>query len=122
MEVLEAYLFLMQSRNQAALTIEIQIETTLYDRFIPTLTLQIITENCFKHNAMTTVKQLHISIISIENDYISIRNNRQLKLTTTKISGHGLDNIRERYDLLGIKNGIKIQQNDDFFEVQLKLI
>ena len=76
MEVLEAYLFLMQSRNQSALTIEIQIETTLYDRFIPTLTLQIITENCFKHNAMTTVKQLHISIISIENDYISIRNNR----------------------------------------------
>ncbi len=121
-EVLEAYLFLIQSRNQAGLTIEIAIEIELQERFIPTLALQIVTENCFKHNTMTTSKPLHISIKNVENNYISIRNNIQPKFTAKKPSGHGLENIRQRYELLGIENGIDIQQTDDFFEVKLKLI
>ena len=122
MEVLEAYLFLMQSRNQAGLTIEVAIDETLQKRFIPTLTLQIVTENCFKHNTMTTAKPLHLSIKNIGNDYIAVRNNSQPKLKAKKPSGHGLDNIRQRYQLLGIENGIEIQQTADYFEVKLKLI
>ena len=122
MEVLEAYLYLMQNRNQAALTIHTQIETNLYHRFIPTLALQIVVENCFKHNTITTAKPLRISIKSMENDYIAIRNNIQPKLTQKKSSGHGLENIRQRYKLLGIDKGVEIQQTDDFFEVKLKLI
>ena len=122
MEVLEAYLFLMASRNQAGLTIETAIEANLQERFIPTLALQIVTENCFKHNTMTTSKPLHISIKSMENNYISIRNNIQPKFTSKKSSGHGLENIRQRYELLGIENGVEIQQTADFFEVKLKLI
>lgn len=122
MEVLEAYLFLMQSRNQAGLTIEIEIETALQKRFIPTLALQIVPENCFKHNTMSAAKPLHISIKSIENNYILIRNNIQPKFTSKKSSGHGLENIRQRYKLLGIENGLEIQQTTDFFDVKLKLI
>jgi LytS/YehU family sensor histidine kinase len=122
LEVLEAYLFLMKGRNQSGLEIDIQIETSLNQRFIPTLALQIVTENCFKHNKMTIAKPLYISIKNIENDYISIQNNIQPKLTPKKSSGHGLENIRQRYELLGIKNGVDIQKTTDFFEVTLKLI
>lgn len=121
-EVLEAYLFLMQSRNKAGLTIDIAIEPNLQTRFIPTLALQIVTENCFKHNAMTAAKPLHISVKNINNNCISIRNNNQPKLTAKKSSGFGLENLRQRYKLLGIKNGVEIEQMTDFFEVKLKLI
>lgn len=122
MEVLEAYLFLMQSRNQAGLTIDIAVDELLQRRFIPTLALQIVTENCFKHNTMTAAKPLHISIKNTGNDYIAVRNNLQPKLKAKNPSGHGLNNIRQRYQLLGIENGIEIQQTADFFEVKLKLI
>ncbi|MGB1206467.1 MAG: sensor histidine kinase [Chitinophagales bacterium] len=121
-EVLEAYLFLMQSRNQAGLTIDIAIQTSVQKRFIPTLALQIVAENCFKHNTMTSMKPLHISIKNISNNHVSIRNNIQPKLTPRKSSGHGLENIRQRYKLLSIENGVEIQQTDGFFEVILKLI
>jgi two-component system LytT family sensor kinase len=122
LEVLEAYLFLMKSRNQAGLTVEMEIDETLYQRFIPTLALQVVTENCFKHNTMSADEPLYIFIENIENNYISIRNNIQPKLTLTEPSGHGLKNMLKRYELLGVENGVKIQQRTDFFEVQLKLI
>ena len=122
MEVLEAYLFLMQSRNQAGLTVEIDIEKTLQKRFIPTLALQIVMENCFKHNTMSADEPLHITIKNTNDAYISICNNVQPKLTYSEPSGHGLENIRQRYELLGIENGVEIQETDDFFEVKLKLL
>lgn len=122
LEVLEAYLFLMKSRNQAGLTVQMEIDETLYQRYIPTLALQVVTENCFKHNIMSADEPLHIAIKNIGNDYISIKNNIQPKLTLTEPSGHGLKNMLKRYELLGVENGVKIQQITDFFEVQLKLI
>ena len=122
LQVLEAYLFLMKSRNQTGLNIEIMVNEKFHKHFIPTLSLQIVTENCFKHNTMTASKPLHISVTAVENNYITIRNNIQPKLTPTQSSGHGLENIRQRYQLLGIENGIEIEQTADFFEVKLKLI
>lgn len=122
LEVLEAYLFLMKSRNQVGLHIEIVVDEKLHQRFIPTLSLQIAIENCFKHNTMTAVKPLHITITTAEDSFISIRNNIQPKLTPTQSSGYGLENIRQRYKLLGVENGIEIEQTTNFFEVKLKLI
>lgn len=122
LDVLEAYLFLMKSRNQGGLNIEIAVDKELHEYFIPTLSLQIVTENCFKHNTMTASKPLHISVKAVENSYIAIRNNIQPKLTPTQSSGHGLENIRQRYQLLGIENGIEIEQTTDFFEVRLRLL
>ena len=122
LEVLEAYLFLMKSRNQVGLNVEIAVDEKLHQRFIPTLSLQIITENCFKHNTMTASKPLYISVTTIDDDYIAIRNNIRPKLTPRQSSGHGLENIRQRYKLLGIINGIQIEQSTDFFEVKLRLI
>lgn len=122
LDVLEAYLFLMKSRNQDGLNIDIAVDKKLYQRFIPTFSLQIVTENCFKHNTMTAAKPLHISVRAIDDNYIAIRNNIQPKLTSTQSSGHGLENIQQRYKLLGITNGIEMEQTTDFFEVKLSLI
>ncbi len=122
LEVLEAYLYLMKSRNQGGLNIDIAVDEKLHQRFIPTLSLQIVTENCFKHNTMTVSKPLHISVSTTADDYIAIRNNIRPKLTPKQSSGHGLENIRQRYKLLGVSSGIKIEQTNDFFEVKLRLI
>jgi sensor histidine kinase YesM len=120
-DVLKSYFFLMQTRNEGAIKVSINIDENLLQKQIPTLSLQIIAENCFKHNRISSSKPLEINIYT-ENHYILIRNNRLPKITVGKVSGFGLENISQRYALLKISNGIVSTSDDDIFEVKLKLI
>ncbi|MPT32885.1 MAG: hypothetical protein E2600_14725 [Chryseobacterium sp.] len=120
-KVLESYLFLMKNRNEDAVQISIQIAEELYEHQIPTLALQTVVENCFKHNMMTSKMPLDIDIKSVDN-YIEIKNNVQPRITNSSSSGYGLQNLKKRYELLNIENGVDIESTDDYFLVRLKLI
>ncbi|SDG03822.1 sensor histidine kinase [Epilithonimonas hungarica] len=120
-KVLESYLFLMKNRNEDAVQISIQIAEELYEHQIPTLALQTVVENCFKHNMMTSKMPLYIEIKSADN-YIEIKNNVQPRMTNSSSSGYGLENLKKRYELLNIENGVDIESTDDYFLVRLKLI
>jgi len=120
-KVLESYLFLMKNRNEEAVQISIQIAEELYEHQIPTLALQTVVENCFKHNMMTSKMPLYIEIKSADN-YIEIKNNFQPRMTNSSSSGYGLENLKKRYELLNIENGVDIESTDDYFLVRLKLI
>ncbi|MDF2934304.1 MAG: putative signal transduction histidine kinase [Chryseobacterium sp.] len=120
-KVLESYLFLMKNRNEEAVQISIQIAEELYEHQIPTLALQTVVENCFKHNMMTSKMPLYIEIKSADN-YIEIKNNVQPRMTNSSSSGYGLENLKKRYELLNIENGVDIEPTDDYFLVRLKLI
>ena len=120
--VLKSYLYLMQQRNGKALFYEIKDEDTIKSYSIPTLALQIIVENCIKHNTMAINKPLQISIFSNEEKTITVKNNLQPKMTSKEPSGYGLENIKKRYELLGITNGVIIEKTNAFFSVTLKLI
>lgn len=122
LEVLKSYLFLMQIRNEGKVIVDIDIDNGWGNYQIPTLSLQIIAENCFKHNQASSSHPLKISIFSADDFYIAIKNNLQPKLTQSTTSGYGLENIRKRYDLLGVKQGMIIEHTSDYFEVKLKLI
>lgn len=120
-KVLESYLFLMKNRNEEAIQISIHIAEELYEHQIPTLALQTVVENCFKHNMMTSKMPLDIDIKSVDN-YIEIKNNVQPRITSSSSSGYGLQNLKKRYELLNIENGVDIESTDDYFLVRLKLI
>lgn len=120
--VLESYLFLMQNRNEKAIKIKLQVEESLHNLHLPTLALQVIVENCFKHNSMTTKNPLHIEIKNVGDRYIEVTNNIQPKIGETESSGYGLDLLKKRYELLDVKNGIIIEETSDQFRVKLKLI
>lgn len=122
LEVLKSYLYLMQVRNKEALIIDLQVDESLLQYSIPNFALQIVVENCFKHNIASLTKPLKISIHNLENVYISIKNNVQPKLTSVDKSGYGLSNILKRYKLLGVKNGLVVTKNEEYFEVKLKLV
>lgn len=122
MSVLKSYLYLMQTRNEGKVRVEIAVDNAWLTYQIPTLSLQIVAENCFKHNQASTAHVLKIEIRSADDFYISIKNNIQPKFTTGESSGYGLSNIRKRYDLLGIEQGLLIEQTAEYFEVKLKLI
>lgn len=122
LDVLQSYLFVMESRNENAISINLDINKELYQMHLPTLALQIIVENCFKHNSMSTQDPLKISIRSTKDHYIQICNNMQPKFGEIDKSGYGLKLLRKRYALMEVEEGVIINENLDSFCVKLKLI
>ena len=120
--VLQSYLFVMKSRNGEAINIDINIAEPLLQLHLPTLALQIVVENCFKHNSMTSKMPLQIEIGSMEDDCIFIKNNIQPKIGDDKPSGYGFELLRKRYDLLNVPQGILVEKSPDQFCVKLKLL
>ncbi len=120
--VLQSYLFLMKSRNEEATHVELNIDEALHDKQIPTLALQVVVENCFKHNSMSSKRPLSIHIETTDDLYVMVRNNIQPKLGDEESSGYGLSFLRKRYRLMDIEAGIIVEESNDEFRVKLKLI
>ncbi|MEP2026819.1 MAG: histidine kinase [Reichenbachiella sp.] len=122
MKMLDSYLFLMKNRNEAAVKVSIDIDHEYLEHQVPSLAIQTLVENCFKHNMMTSKLPLKIQIKSLPNYRIEIGNNIQLKLSSKTNSGFGLKNLQKRYELLGIEKGVEIEENGTDFIVKLKLL
>ena len=88
--------------------------------FLPTLTLQILIENCIKHNIISRNKPLKISIYNIENALI-IENNFQPKTSKLPSTQLGLWNIQQRYSFL-TKTKVVIKETSDIFMVNIPLL
>ena len=122
LNVLESYLFLMKSRNEQAVNVHIKVNETSKPYYLPTLALQVVVENCFKHNSMTSKMPLRIEIKGIEDDFIEVINNIQPKIGGVDSSGYGLDMLKKRYALMNINEGVIVDKTADEFRVKLKLI
>ncbi|MEM7104456.1 MAG: histidine kinase [Bacteroidota bacterium] len=119
--VLRSYLFLMKSRNEKAVTIKLDVDESLLNYQIPTMALQTVVENCFKHNSMTAKNPLEITITNTDDLCIRVCNNIQPKLQEDKTTGLGLELLKKRYELMNVKNGLTFTQTPEQFCVNLKL-
>jgi two-component system LytT family sensor kinase len=104
------------------LSIDIDIPENILNYNIPTFSLQLLLENCVKHNIVSKEKPLHIKIYDSGINSITVENNLQQKTVADKDSGLGLKNLIKRYDLLGITEGIKIFSDESVFRVKIKLL
>lgn len=112
------YMELIKKRYEEGLIFE--IESELFDDYmIAPLTLQILIENCIKHNRISSEEPLCIKVYS-ENDYLIVENNLQLKKQLRQTTGKGLEHILSRYD--GFENKVEILQNEKDFTVKIPLI
>jgi LytS/YehU family sensor histidine kinase len=85
------------------------------------MVLQLLIENAIKHNIVSKSKPLTIDISIVDNAYLQVRNNLQLKTSTEITSQIGLKNIQKRYEYLSTKK-IIIEQTDTFFTVKIPLV
>ena len=100
-----------------------EAQQTLIDNvYLPTLALQIVTENCFKHNSMTSKMPLRIEISNTDDGYIEVKNNIQPKIESGESTGNGLNALTKRYELMNTSNGVIVEQSSNHFKVKLKLI
>ena len=101
--------------------IEIEInDERILESYIPPLTLQILLENAIKHNIISRTNPLRTRIF-IEDDYIVVQNNLQLKQGNSEGTKIGLSNIKSRYHILFDKE-IIICKDEESFIVKLPII
>jgi len=118
---LDAYIFMMDIRHKGAVVIETSVKVNSKDYFIPTLSLQMLVENALKHNQYSKEKPLHITISTIQNDALAIKNNLQKRTNPEETTGMGLQNIKKRYAFYTNKQ-VLIREEDAFFEVIIPLL
>ena len=120
LDVLKAYGFLLKTRFGNNLDIDIDVpEEKLQQRIVP-LSLQLLMENSIKHNIVSAAKPLKISVFA-ENGNLVVSNNLQIKNQLIESTGIGLDNIRNRYKLLG-DGEVKVVESGESFTVSIPLI
>lgn len=98
-EFVKSYLKLLKIRHNEGINYEIKIDSFSEEKYIVPLGMQIVIENCAKHNQIATKNPLNISIYN-NNMGIYIENNLIKKEESNSRSGIGLKNITERYSYL----------------------
>lgn len=120
-DLINDYFFIQQKRFGNNLRLNVQLsDEDLSGNLIAPLTLQLLAENAVKHNAVSAETPLTIDIF-INNKMLVVKNNVNPKLTTEKGSGMGLQNIQNRYKLLGSED-VKIEKTATLFIVCIPLI
>ncbi|HEV2354013.1 MAG TPA: histidine kinase [Puia sp.] len=122
LEFLKSYIYMLQARFESVLHIDIEVWPDSLARKIPAFSLQLLIENCIKHNIISAARPLYIRIFQRQEDRIIIANNLQTRPSAEESSGIGLDNLRKRYDLLQVQDAVTIDRSPESFSVTLKLM
>ncbi len=117
----QSYIYLNQIRFGNNLRTHIHIEPQFQQTKIVTLSLQMLIENCIKHNIISADKPLTI-YIGVFNHKIFVRNNLQPRtIVSNDSNGIGLHNIVHRYSLL-TQDEVEIFEDGKDFMVSLPLL
>ncbi len=119
LSMLKKYVSLQKSRFKDNLVINIDINEKYYHYSVPPLVLQILVENCVKHNIIGKDAPLKINVF-INRETIVVENNFQPR-TDVSSTGQGLQNIKDRYKFF-TTNEVKVIQTNSFFKVEIPLL
>ncbi|MBS1746541.1 MAG: histidine kinase [Bacteroidetes bacterium] len=115
------YLEMQKTRFGNSLFYEVNIPQTITaEKKVPVFSLQLLLENCLKHNAFTTEKPLNIQLF-YKDEHLVVSNNMQHRKPSEPATGVGLANLSKRYKYLAGEE-IKIEQTSNRFTVYLKLL
>ncbi len=116
----KTYLNLVQKRFEDGLQFSIEIPEQSKSLYLVPLSLQILLENCVKHNAITSQNPLMISVF-LENDYLVIQNSIVKKNQLLPSTKTGLQNIIKRYAKITSRK-VDVLNNENQFTVKLPLL
>lgn len=115
------YFYLLKIRYQHGLNLKIELKDIESESYLlPPLSIQILIENCIKHNHFTEKLPLNI-YISVLKGHVTVSNNRNVKLFEMQSSRIGLKNLDERYKII-TGGAITITDTKEIFEVILPIL
>jgi len=117
---LDSYIFLLKERFGNNLHIYQDIPAEYLQARMAPLSLQILLENCIKHNIISEQQPLSIELF-VEEEQLTVRNNLQLKRQHMPSTGMGLQNIKNRYSYF-TREPVRISKEDGYFTVKLPLL
>lgn len=116
----KTYMNLLKMRFENSITFELPSTFENEEAKVVPLSLQLLLENCIKHNIVSEQKPLHIKIY-IEENWLVVENNLQKKEILTDRKGVGLQNIVNRYAIL-TKRKVLVEENKDAFKIYLPIL
>ena len=116
----KTYMSLLKMRFEDSIIFDIPEQASNPESKVVPLSLQLLLENAVKHNIVTTSKPLHIKIYE-SNGNLIVENNLQTKQVMKKSSGVGLNNIKQRYQLLSNKT-VSIMEDKTTFKVAIPML
>lgn len=116
----KTYMNLLKMRFENSISFEIPDSLSIEEAKVVPLSLQLLLENCIKHNTVSEQKPLQIRIY-IEGNELIIENNKQKKEVLQDRKGVGLQNIVNRYAILTNRK-VSIIENEEQFKVKLPIL
>ena len=109
LKFLEAYSYLFKIRYADKLFFDIDVDEKYLGWKLPAFSLQPLIDNAVKHNSITRTKPFHISVRT-EEGLLVVSNPKVPKLEPEPSTGIGLENLRNRWNLI---TGRSIEIDDD---------
>jgi two-component system LytT family sensor kinase len=116
----KTYMKLLSMRFENSLTYSLPDTPIDEDAKVVPLSLQLLLENTIKHNIVSDMQPLHITI-TMEGDYLLVSNNLQKKEVLQSGSGVGLKNIVSRYSIL-TKKPVIVDADEANFLVKIPIL
>lgn len=116
----KTYCNLLKTRFEDSVNFEFEVSEQDRKGFVVPLSLQLLLENCIKHNFATSAKPLNIRIFS-DSGFLCVENNLQQREVTKDREGIGLSNIVQRYALITDRN-VFIEKSEQNFKVKIPLL
>ena len=116
----KTYMNLLKMRFENSITFEIPEGFENEEAKVVPLSLQLLLENCIKHNVVSEAKPLHVKI-TIKNNQLVVTNNLQKKEVLSDRKGVGLQNIVNRYAIL-TKRTVLVEENEQEFKIFLPIL
>lgn len=120
LEFIEHYIQLLHIRYGGGLVIDINVSDEAREKGIVMITLQMLIDNAIKHNIIQQSEPLSITITD-EDDFIVVKNNKQLRKQIETSNGKGLTQLRHLYQYLTDKE-IVIEDKEDSYTIKLPLL
>jgi len=112
MAFVDSYLRLQSIRYGELVEVQNRITNNSSFQVIP-VSVQMLIENIFKHNVISKESKIVIELW-IENEFLYVKNNVNLKNDIEDRTPTGLANIRARYEYLSNRECVFGKQGDDF--------
>lgn len=121
LDFFNAYMYLMCLRQENAIFVKTNVAIEALNLRLPVFSLQLLAENCIKHNIVSVSKPLTIHLYQKDIKSLTISNNIQPKTQKKESFGIGINNLKKRYALEGVNKGVQIENDEITYSTTIKL-
>ncbi|WP_266367177.1 sensor histidine kinase [Tellurirhabdus rosea] len=120
LDFVKNYIFLLKTRFNGSLQIEVNITDEDADKQIVPLTIQSLVENALKHNTANAAHPLHIRVYTADH-HLTVENGLQQKQNVETSNQQGLKNLKALYQFL-TREPIRVGEREGKFVVSVPLV